>query len=64
MFPLLHRNNSFILHVTFVSNQDHLRIVPGVSLDLCCPMADQKRWLPSIGHAKIELYVTYENMYH
>lgn len=64
MFPFLHRNNSFILHVTFVSNQDHLCIVPGVSLDLCGPTAGQKRVLLPISHAKIQLYVKYENKYH
>lgn len=27
-----------ILKVTFVSNQNHLSVVPGVRLDLCCPV--------------------------
>lgn len=60
MFPLLHRNNPVILHVTFVSNQDHLCIVPGVSLDLCGPTAGEKRLLHSISCAKIQSCIKYE----
>lgn len=33
----LEANHSLVLHVALVAHQDHLGIVPGVSLDLCDP---------------------------
>lgn len=37
LFSTFVRNDAFVLHVAFVANEDHLRVVPRIRFDLGAP---------------------------